>query len=591
MSTKLRTRQAPSPTGYLHLGTARQILFTELFARSYEGEWYLRVEDTDRSRLVKNAVEQMLKTLELLNLNPKEGVNIEDKGTKNDFYNVWQTGNYGPYIQSERLNLYHEHANKLIEKKLAYWSYLTDVEKDELNEIKKITKAPINYLKANIEKYGEESLFVDVETALKDERKPALRYRIQRDEKTACEDELLGKSEFDLNLEEDFNILKSDGYPTYHLAHLVDDYLMKTTLVIRAQEWYPSLARHITMFRDYWGEAPKYIHLPVILGEEGNKKLSKRDGEVNMLYYFDRGYLPEALINYLAFLGWNPGTEKEFYLESEDFTYLNKNQRIEKLLNNISADFSIEKLSKSPARFNKEKLNWFNKEYLKQIPLNVFDNLVKNYIEEILANYKGIKNKELEGVLEESGVERKNILESIIKNIETNINPQKLLEGGELTKLALFLDKTRIVNFEELGTDSSCILSYENPDDETLKWKKISIEESKANLAEIRDMIFKEIYPSSLGTAKLEKQIEVYKLASENQSNNLGEPLNELTSFWEKTIKDWLMLNQKDVGSYLWPLRVALSGKAKSPSPFELLAILKPEEALSRIEKSLEAVE
>jgi nondiscriminating glutamyl-tRNA synthetase len=587
MSTKLRTRQAPSPTGYLHLGTARQILFTELFARSYQGEWYLRIEDTDRSRLVQSAVEQMLSTLKLLDLNPKEGVNIESKGTKNDFYNVWQTGDYGPYIQSERLSLYHEHANKLIEKGLAYWSYLTNTEKDELNEIKKITKAPINYLKANIERYGEESLFVDVETALADERKPALRYKIQREEIITCEDELLGKSEFDLNLEEDFNILKSDGYPTYHLAHLVDDYLMKTTLVIRAQEWYPSLARHITMFRDYWGEAPKYIHLPVILGEEGNKKLSKRDGEVNMLYYFDRGYLPEAIINYLAFLGWNPGTEKEFYLEPEDFISSNQPQRIEKLLNNISGDFSIEKLSKSPARFNKEKLNWFNKEFLKMMPLTVFDNLVKKYIQDLQTNYQGLVTKEDGSELNEGGLERKSILENIITKIQNNISFETLLEDSELTRLALFLDKTRITNFEELGADSSCVLNYQIPDDETLKWKKISTEESKANLTEIRDMIFKEIYPSTLGNAKIEKQSEVYRLASENQINNLGESLSELTNFWEKTIKDWLMLNQKDVGSYLWPLRVALSGKTKSPSPFELLAILKPEEALNRIQKSL----
>jgi glutamyl-tRNA synthetase len=318
LTNVFRTRQAPSPTGYLHLGTARQVLFTSLFATVNNGEWYLRLEDTDRNRLQKDSVKNLLQSLEYLGLSPKEGVSLVGEGHVDEFYGVHQNGKYGPYIQSERLEIYHYHAQQLIDKKLAYWSYITAEQKEELQQIKQSTKTPINYYQISIENSGDK-IFQSVEDGLSDSLKPVLLYKIQRNQKIICSDKLVGETEFDLALEEDFGILKSDGFPTYHLAHLVDDYLMKTTLVIRAQEWFPSLPRHQVMFLDYFGQAPDYIHLPFILGETGNKKMSKRDGNVNIQSYFEQGFLPEAMINYLAFLGWNPGTEKELYLESKDF--------------------------------------------------------------------------------------------------------------------------------------------------------------------------------------------------------------------------------------------------------------------------------
>jgi glutamyl/glutaminyl-tRNA synthetase len=341
--TPFRTRQAPSPTGYLHLGTARTVLFTKLFALINEGKWYLRLEDTDRNRLQPQAAKNLLDCLYSLGLEADEGIRIEPndpgKSDYNDFYGVFQEGQFKPYIQSERLDLYHQNAQNLIDKKLAFWSYITPTQKEDLQAIKTVTKQPINYFKENLaihSKFGTqeysaelikeaesdlEILFQPITKALEDEKKPVLMYRLQRGEKIVCKDLLLGKTEFDLKLEEDFSILKSDGFPTYHLAHLVDDYLMQTSLVIRGQEWFPSLAKHVTMFKDYWGEknVPDYLHLPVIMGETGNKKMSKRDGNVNMQDYLDKGYLPEAMINYLAFLGWNPGTEKELYLSKQDF--------------------------------------------------------------------------------------------------------------------------------------------------------------------------------------------------------------------------------------------------------------------------------
>lgn len=313
-SSGFRTRTAPSPTGYLHLGTARTVLFTKLFSVINHGIFYFRLEDTDRNRLEPEAAKNLVLALDDLGLGADEGVCIYNpKFGKDDFYSLSQKGEFGPYIQSERKNIYHEHAQKLIDKGIAYWNYLTSAEKIELQEIKKTTKKPINYYKICSERFGVQ-ISVDVRAGLNDVRKPLLMHKLQRDEIVTCTDELLGETKFDLNLEEDYGLLKSDGYPTYHLAHIVDDYLMKTSLVVRSQEWYPSFPKHYALFMDYLGFIPKYVHIPFILGEQGNKKMSKRDGNVNMQDYLDQGFLEEAVINYLAFLGWNPGTDKELYL-------------------------------------------------------------------------------------------------------------------------------------------------------------------------------------------------------------------------------------------------------------------------------------
>jgi glutamyl/glutaminyl-tRNA synthetase len=369
-----RTRQAPSPTGYLHIGTARTVLFTKLIAQINQGTWYLRLEDTDQNRLQKDSVKVLLSAMDSIGLKADEGISLvkseklkvknEESTTLNfgsnsipllrggseadrvdlgdepqnppdgifgstqddnsiefqpdDFYGIYQNGAFGPYIQSHRLPIYHEHAQNLVDQKIAYWSYLTPQDKLELQEIKQVTKRPINYYKVCSEKFGEK-INASIVDGLQDSLKPVLMYRLQRDQKIICHDELLGDSTFDLSLEEDFGILKSDGFPTYHLAHLIDDHLMQTTCVIRSQEWFPSFPKHQTMFQDYWKSVPQYIHLPFILGENGNKKMSKRDSNVNLQDYLDKGYMPEAIINYLAFLGWNPGTEKEVYLEQSEF--------------------------------------------------------------------------------------------------------------------------------------------------------------------------------------------------------------------------------------------------------------------------------
>lgn len=551
MTKQFRTRQAPSPTGYLHLGTARQMLFTNLFAKKNDGVWYVRLEDTDRSRLQPDSVKNLLEAMQGLNLTPDEGITLEKTETHNDFYDIYQKGNHGPYIQSERLIHYHKAAQKLINEKKAYWSFLTPEDKEELQNFKKITKAPIDYLKANQDKYPENNLHLKVAEGLAHENKPALMFHLQRSETIECFDELLGKSSFDLSLEEDFVILKSDGFPTYHLGFAVDDHLMETSLIIRAQEWYPSLPKHVTILQDLWGTGHgiKFIHLPVILGQTGNRKMSKRDGNVNMTDYQDQGYLPEAIINYLAFLGWNPGTEKELYLSKEELNSIDsKEVRIQKLIENIVPEFNMENISKSSARFNLEKLNWFNREYIKSMNSETFTLEVDGYISYLQTN-KSETN------------------DTILSSINENLGEFKETNDPENIKLAFMLDQNRITTLSEIGSDSKCILNWREPSQEDLKWKKITIEESLANLKEIGDYI-----SSTWDTVKLP------------EDRSKLEYITKAAKIWEDHLKSWLNENNKGIGDYLWPLRVCLSGLKRSPSPFEILVILNQEETIKRID-------
>jgi glutamyl-tRNA synthetase len=540
-----RTRQAPSPTGFLHIGTARTVLFTKLMAKINNGIFYLRIEDTDRNRLQAGTVQILLNALSKIGLSAQEGVTLEKNGSPDSFYNVYQKGEFGPYIQSERLDIYHEHAQKLIDKKLAYWNYLSAEEKQELQEIKQVNKRPINYFKICLDKYGEEMLFANLQEGLSNLNKPVLMYRLQRESKIITTDILLGQTEFDLNLEEDFTILKSDGFPTYHLAHIIDDYLMKTSLVVRTQEWYSSLPKHVTMFQDYFGYAPEYMHAPVILGEVGNKKMSKRDGNVNLQDYLDKGYLPEAIVNYIAFLGWNPGTEKELYLEKADFLNLSEESRLAKLIDNLSQDFSLEKLSKSPARFSLEKLGWFNKQYINMLSL-------KDFVRE---------SAELGFVNSPS-------------NEEEKISSAKYL-GWKL-------DQNRATLLSHIGLESEVLKNWVKPEFNDVVWKKSTSEETKFNL-NIALKFIRENWEESIKLKNtLNNSLNEY-LLNNNLEDNFNKSFNNLVEFWELGFKTYLNENNIQTGNMLWPLRFTLSGRSKSATPFELISILSLDEIEKRI--------
>jgi glutamyl-tRNA synthetase len=541
---KFRTRQAPSPTGYIHLGTARTVLFTDLLSRHYNGSWYLRLEDTDRTRLVADAAVKILESLDSVSLTPEEGITLEEIGNKDAFYGVYQQGKYGPYIQSERLKIYHDHAQKLIDKKLAYWSIVSESQKQDLLAVKQASKKPINYHRLAETSATSESMFMSVESGLNHPDKPALRYHIQKDAKIVCKDILLGETMFDLALEEDFVILKNDGYPTYHFAHLIDDHLMETTHVIRSQEWFPSIAKHVAMFETYWGDVPQYLHLPFILGETGTKKMSKRDMIVDLAHYIKQGYLAEAIINYLAFLGWNPGTEQELYLTQDEVIELTGKERLERLKENLSEEFVFEKLSKSPARFSTEKLGWFNREYIKMLPLP----------------------------------------EYIVRSQAFLEPEEETIELTDWEYAGYILDYNRAQTLAELGKESGCVTRYVKPDDSDIAWKKLTPQESKICLKDLWEQVLSPLYKSESARSVLEDQTKLWSLTRRLIApDEVQEIFGRLTKVFELVIKDWITTYEKDTGSHLWPLRVALSGKTQSPSPFELLAILPMEEVERRI--------
>ncbi len=329
ISPKIRVRFAPSPTGYLHVGGLRTALFNYLLARNQGGEFILRIEDTDRTRYVEDAVDKLIKIMEWVGLEYDEG---PEKG-----------GNFGPYLQSERLDIYNEHIQELIEHGHAYYCFCT---KDRLDEVRKQQQ-----MKGQQGKYDKHCLHLskaEIEEKLKSNISKVVRLNVPENQKIVLDDIIRGNVEFDSSIVDDQVLIKSDGFPTYHFANVVDDHLMKITHVIRGEEWLPSSPKHILLY-DYFGwEKPVFAHLPLLLNPD-RSKLSKRQGDVAVEDYRDKGYLEEALLNFVLLLGWNPGDEREFFYLSE-----------------MVNAFSIDKINKAGAVFNIEKLNWLNAEHLRK---------------------------------------------------------------------------------------------------------------------------------------------------------------------------------------------------------------------------------
>lgn len=338
----IKTRFAPSPTGFLHVGALRAALFEYLFAKSSGGTFVLRIEDTDQERCTEGATENFLRSLMWAGIIPDEGV-----VSKND-HGLTQKGEYGPYVQSERLDIYKEHALKLIEQGDAYYAFDSKEELDAMRERQQASKLPTIYERDLM----KNSLTLDEKTVqerLKGEH--VIRLKMPREGKTEFDDIIRGKVEFENKLIDDQVLLKSDGFPTYHLACVVDDHLMKITHVIRGEEWISSTPKHIVLYKAFGWEPTTYAHIPLLVNEK-KQKLSKRHGDVTVEDYKEKGYLPEALVNFSAFLGWNPGDERELFTMQE-----------------LEEEFSLEKVGKSAAVFNLEKLDWYNKQYLMNFPL------------------------------------------------------------------------------------------------------------------------------------------------------------------------------------------------------------------------------
>lgn len=334
----VRTRFAPSPTGYMHVGNLRTALFEYLFAKHNDGKFVLRIEDTDKSRQVENGVEIILKSLYWAGVNPDEGVIFDENGE------VAQKGEFGPYIQSERLELYHKYAQELLDNGHAYYCFCSSERLKELREHQEKNKLPTGY-DGECLKLSSEEAKKRVEAG----EKHVIRLKMPKEGETVFNDLIRGEVVFRNELVDDQVLIKTDGFPTYHMAVVVDDHLMNITHVLRADEWISSTPKHIQLYKYFGWELPKFAHLTLLLNSD-RSKLSKRQGDVSVEDYRKKGYLPEAIINFIAFLGWNPGGEKEVYSLEE-----------------LTKDFSLEQVSKAGAIFNLEKLDWYNKEYLKKL--------------------------------------------------------------------------------------------------------------------------------------------------------------------------------------------------------------------------------
>jgi glutamyl-tRNA synthetase len=325
-----KVRFAPSPTGYLHVGGLRTALYNYLYAKHNNGEFILRIEDTDRNRYVEGALENLIESIKWCGLEYDEGPGKE--------------GKYGPYLQSQRLALYKKYSEELIEKGLAYYCFCTPERLEALKKEQQQQKLP----QAKYDKHCLRSNKAEIEAKLKSGIQKVVRLNVEPNQKIIFEDVIRGRVEFDSNNVDDQVLIKSDGYPTYHLANVVDDHSMKITHVIRGEEWLSSTPKHILLYDFFGWEKPVFAHLPLLLNPN-RSKLSKRQGDVAVEDYRAKGYLKDALVNFVALLGWNAGDDKEFY---------SMNELIEK--------FSLERVNKSGAVFDLEKLNWLNAEHLRK---------------------------------------------------------------------------------------------------------------------------------------------------------------------------------------------------------------------------------
>jgi glutamyl-tRNA synthetase len=350
MSKPVRVRFAPSPTGPLHIGGVRTALFNYLFAKKNGGTFYLRIEDTDQNRFVPGAEEYIMEALEWLGIAPEETVGKNEK--------------FGPYRQSERKHLYKQYADKLIESGNAYYAFDTAESLDAHRKQHEAEGKTFIYNHHNREKL-DTSLVIskeETEKRITNNEDYVIRFKTPVDETLHLQDIIRGEVQFQTGLLDDKVLFKSDGMPTYHLANIVDDHLMETTHVIRGEEWLPSMPLHVMLYRAFGWDAPEFAHLPLILKPIGNGKLSKRDGdkmgfpvfplewkteEGVLSGYREKGFFPETVVNFLALLGWNDGTEKELFSLEE-----------------LTAAFDLKRVHKSGAKFDPKKNDWFNKQYL-----------------------------------------------------------------------------------------------------------------------------------------------------------------------------------------------------------------------------------
>ena len=503
----IKTRFAPSPTGFLHIGVLRTALFSFLMAKKNNGKFVLRLEDTDKERSDKIFEEDIIETLKSLNTN-------------------W---NEGPYRQSERGEIYKKYLNRLIEEDNAYHCFCSKEELDNKKEILIKEKKLVKY-DGKCSKLTKK----EVEERLKRGDSSVIRLRVKNEE-IEINDLVKGKISFDTSLIDDFVIAKNLDTPLYNFTVVVDDFEMGITDVVRGEDILSNTPKQIILYRYLNAKIPQFAHLPMILGED-RSKLSKRHGAVAVSDYLKEGYLKEAIINFIAFLGWSPGDEREIFSLEE-----------------LIKEFSIEKVNKSNAIFNLEKLNYLNGFYIRKKPLEEITTLCIPYFIEKGFIYPLIENKEINS----------NFTGIIGREIEASFVVKETGEKVkfEYLKKVVSLYKERMKKLSEI-TDFSdyCFTDDLIYDKELLFWKDI----------------------------KKEELIFVF--------NKLIEIINKIENWDIKNIEEGIMpfaesYKEKNRGAVLWPLRASLTGKKSSAGPFEVLEVLGKEKAIKRIKKSIEIVQ
>ncbi len=504
---KIRVRFAPSPTGYMHVGNFRTALYGYLFAKKNKGDFILRIEDTDQKREVSDALEKLLVIMDWAQFERSEGVYLENG-------KIVQKGKFGPYIQSKRLDIYKKYAEELVEKGFAYYCFCTPEKLEEMRQTQLAEKKAPMYDRTCLKLSAEE-----VQEKITRGEKYVIRQKINTEGYTEFHDLVRGKVRIKNELLDDQILMKSDGYPTYNFANVVDDHLMLITHVTRGEEYISSTPKYIQLYKSFGWNAPETAHLPLLLNPD-KSKLSKRQGDVAVEDYIKKGYLREAIINFVVLLGWNPGkgSTQEIFSLSE--------------LENI---FDFSHVHKAGAVFDLKKLDWLNNQYIKKLSVDDLYVQVLPFLEkkEWFKSYS-IKHESCS----------KETLDVYLKKVLT-------VEQERLTTLA------------EVGENSQFFFGDISYDAVMLKWKEMSKDDIKKSL-EISSNVLKEIDEAEWELKKIEEAL--LTIAEENF----------------KTVDGKI-----DRGALLWPLRVALTGAQKSPSPFEVAWVLSKKESLKRIDDAI----
>lgn len=433
---KIRVRFAPSPTGYLHIGGFRTALYNFLFARKNNGTFILRIEDTDRKRFVEGGIENIIISLRCF-FDWDEGIYWDKfpEINREGRVSIKHKGGYGPYIQSERLDVYKKYAEQLVKEEKAYYCFCTPerLEKMRQEQISK-KKAPM-YDRRCIKLSQDE-----IKKKLESGEKYVIRQKINTEGITEVDDLIRGKVSFENKLLDDQILLKSDGYPTYNFANVIDDHLMEISHIIRGEEFISSTPKFIQLYDNFDWDKPKFAHLPLLLNTD-RTKLSKRKGDVAVEDYIKKGYLEEAIINFVALLGWNPGkgsTQEIFSLK----------ELIEK--------FDLEKVHKAGAVFDLKKLDWLNSRYIQKLSI---DELYEKSLEFLKK-----------------------------KDFYKNAPPER--KEKKYVKKVLSIERERLNNFSEAGEGNKFLFQDIEYDLELLRWKKMSDANLKISLDKSKEILF-----------------------------------------------------------------------------------------------------